>query len=159
MVINPALKLPVQIKSITGGLNKLQRDSIGDNNIQPNGEMGMIQQTPNFYEFPTTSKQQQDSNAMGMPGSSFDNQMNRFSPKVSLGQDINTVFSSGSSQTAQFHAFNNKLKQKKQQHHQMMTQNSKNSQQMLNPRAGGGISNFMQSYNHTQMVTQNVHGG
>ena len=50
-----------------------------------------------------------------MPGSSYDNQMNRFSPKVSLGQDINTVFSTGSSnQSAQFQAFNNKLKQKKQ---------------------------------------------
>jgi len=40
----------------------------------------------------------------------------------------------------------------------MMTQNSQNSQQMLNPRAGGGISNFMQSYNHQQMVQQHHHG-
>lgn len=38
----------------------------------------------------------------------------------------------------------------------MMTQNSQNSQQMLNSRAGGAISNFMQSYNQN-MVTQ--HGG
>ena len=81
--------------------------------------MGMIQQTPNFYEFPTGSKQAQEtagiSSTLGMPGSSYDNQMNRFSPKVSLGQDINTVFSTGSSnQSAQFQAFNNKLKQKKQ---------------------------------------------
>ena len=77
--------------------------------------MGMIQQTPNFYEFPTGSKQAQETGAisstLGMPGSSYDNQMNRFSPKVSLGQDINTVFSTGSSnQSAQFQAFNNKLK-------------------------------------------------
>lgn len=92
---------------------------------------------------------------MGLPTNSYDNQMNRFSPKVSLGQDINTVFSSGTNnQSAQFQAFNNKLKQKKQ-HHQMMTQNSQNSQQMLNSRTGGGISNFMQSYNQNMV---NQHG-
>ena len=75
--------------------------------------MGIIQQTPNFYEFPTTQKPTQEGgiSTLGMPGNSYDNQMNRFSPKVSLGQDINTVFSSGSSnQSAQFQAFNNKLK-------------------------------------------------
>jgi hypothetical protein len=88
----------------------------------------MIQQTPNFYEFPTGSKQQESAavSNIGVPGGSYDNQINRFSPKVSLGQDINTVFSSSNTtQSAQFHAFNNKLKQKKQHHHhQMMTQNS-----------------------------------
>jgi len=36
----------------------------------------------------------------------------------------------------------------------MMTQNSQTSQQMLNQRGTGGISNFMQSYNHQQMVQQ-----
>jgi len=42
----------------------------------------------------------------------------------------------------------------------MMTQQSQNSQQMLNQRAAGGISNFMQSYNQHQMVNQQVvHGG
>ena len=56
VVINNGLKLPTQIKSITGGLNKLQRDSIGDNNTVASGEMGMAQQTPNFYEFPTGTK-------------------------------------------------------------------------------------------------------
>ena len=30
---------------------------------------------------------------------------------------------------------------------------------MLNPRGAGGISNFMQSYNHQQMVQQQVHSG
>lgn len=57
--------------------------------------MGMMQQTPNFYEFPTTSK----TDGMGqlnMPANSYDNTqgnlMNRFSPKVSLGSDINGVF-------------------------------------------------------------------
>lgn len=72
----------------------------GENAPQANGMMGMIQQTPNFYEFPTTQKPpQQDGgiSTLGMPGNSYDNQMNRFSPKVSLGQDINTVFSTGSS--------------------------------------------------------------
>lgn len=148
------MKHPVQIKSITGGINKLQRDSIGENNqnmqmSNQDGGMGMIQQTPNFYEFPTGQKQDGGISTLGMPGNSYDNQINRFSPKVSLGQDINTVFSSSSSnQSAQFQAFNNKLKQKKQQHHQMMSQQSQNSQQMLNPRSTGGISNFMQSYNH-----------
>ena len=29
---------------------------------------------------------------------------------------------------------------------------------MLNPRGAAGISNFMQSYNHQQMVQQQVHG-
>jgi len=50
-----------------------------------------------------------------MPASSYDNQMNRFSPKVSLGQDINTMFSGGAAanQNGQFQALNNKLKQKK----------------------------------------------
>lgn len=48
VVINNGLKLPAQIKSITGGLNKLQRDSIGENNntnTNPaaSGEMGIIQ--------------------------------------------------------------------------------------------------------------------
>lgn len=86
VMINNGLKLPVQIKSITGGLNKLQRDSIGDNSGNANGEVGMMQQTPNFYEFPTGSKQTEGNmNNMGLPGSSYDNQMNRFSPKVSLG--------------------------------------------------------------------------
>lgn len=47
-MINNGLKLPAQIKSITGGLNKLQRDSIGENNntnTNPaaSGEMGIIQ--------------------------------------------------------------------------------------------------------------------
>ena len=32
-------------------------------------------------------------NTIGMQANSYDNQMNRFSPKVSLGQDINTMFS------------------------------------------------------------------
>ena len=32
MVMNQGIKHPVQIKSITGGINKLQRDSIGENN-------------------------------------------------------------------------------------------------------------------------------
>ena len=96
-VANQGIKLPSQIKSITGGVNKIQRDSIGDmnqGNVGPEGMTGMMQQTPNFYEFPTGSKQDAGSTA-GMPGSSYDNQMNRFSPKVSLGQDINTVFTSG----------------------------------------------------------------
>lgn len=79
-------------------------------------------------------------------GSSYDNQMNRFSPKVSLGQDLNSVFSGGSSShSGQFQALNNKLKQKKQQQMGMMTQPSQTSSQM---RGAGGISNFMQSYNH-----------
>ena len=58
MVMNQGIKLPVQIKSITGGINKLQRDSIGDNNSGANnpGQDGIMQQTPNFYEFPTNSK-------------------------------------------------------------------------------------------------------
>ena len=63
MVMNQGgIKHPVQIKSITGGINKLQRDSIGDNNQnmqnsnQDGNPMGMIQQTPNFYEFPTGQK-------------------------------------------------------------------------------------------------------
>ena len=56
MVMNQGLKLPVQIKSING-INKMQRDSIGENNLaEYEGRMGMIQQTPNFYEFPGNSK-------------------------------------------------------------------------------------------------------
>ena len=39
--------------------------------------MGIIQQTPNFYEFPTSQKQQtQDGggiSTLGMPGGSYDN--------------------------------------------------------------------------------------
>lgn len=111
------IKLPAQIKSITGAINK--RDSVGEpsNSGTAQGSEsghGMIQQTPNFYEFPAGHKPQEGMGHVGMSGSSYDNQMNRFSPKVSLGQDINTVFSSGSSnQSAQFQAFNNKLKQKK----------------------------------------------
>ena len=54
-------------------------------------------QTPNFYEFPTGSKQSDGVNTIGYTGNSYDNQINRFSPKVSLGQEINTVFTSGSS--------------------------------------------------------------
>ena len=53
---------------------------------------GLIQQTPNFYEFPTNSKNQDGMNTIGMQGSSYDN---RFSPKVQIGQDIDTVFSGG----------------------------------------------------------------
>ena len=53
----------------------MQRDSIGENNCtEYDGRMGMMQQTPNFYD--------RDG---GMQASSYDNQMNRFSPKVSLG--------------------------------------------------------------------------
>ena len=150
----------MQIKSITGGINKMQRDSIGDNTSNTNDfevRMNVNQQTPNFYEFPAGSKNE----GSCVPANSYDNQMNRFSPKVSMGQDINTMFSapSSSNQSGQFQALNNKLKQKKQQHHQMMTQQSQNSQQMLNQRAAGGISNFMQSYNQHQIVNQQVHGG
>jgi len=51
-----AIKLPVQIKSING-INKMQRDSIGDTNLaEYEGRVGLMQQTPNFYEFPTNSK-------------------------------------------------------------------------------------------------------
>ena len=121
MVMNQgSLKLPTQIKSV----NKMQRDSIGDNTNLPDfneGRMVLMQQTPNFYEFPTSSKNQQE--GLSLPTTSIDNQMNRFSPKVSLGQDINSVFGQGanSTQTGQFQALNNKLKQKKQQHHQMLS--------------------------------------
>ena len=84
MVMNQGIKLPVQIKSITGGINKLQRDSIGENNqnsalTSANQDLGnMIQQTPNFYEFPTGSKQgaqQQDGiqTLANIPGNSYDN--------------------------------------------------------------------------------------
>ena len=36
----------------------MQRDSIGETNVQDyeGGRMGLMQQTPNFYEFPTNSK-------------------------------------------------------------------------------------------------------
>jgi hypothetical protein len=49
----------VQKKSITGGLNKLQRDSMGDTgsgNLESANTMTMMQQmqTPNFYEMPTS---------------------------------------------------------------------------------------------------------
>lgn len=99
----------------------------------------MMQQTPNFYEQPQNyGKQERGGSDIGH-GNNYDNtnaMMNRFSPKVSLGQDMNNVFSSSQghghvSQNQQFQAFNNKLKQKKQ-HHQMMSQNPQNSQQMLN---------------------------
>ena len=112
------LKLPSQIKSING-INKMQRDSIGESNVaEYEGRMGMMQQTPNFYEFPTNSKNNQEGlSTIGMQANSYDNQMNRFSPKVSLGQDINSMFSGGAatgSHNGQFQALNNKLKQKKQ---------------------------------------------
>ena len=107
------LKLPSQIKSING-INKMQRDSIGESNVaEYEGRMGMMQQTPNFYD------RDGGMNTIGMQASSYDNQMNRFSPKVSLGQDINAMFSGGAatgSHNGQFQALNNKLKQKKQQH-------------------------------------------
>ena len=66
----------MQIKSI----NKMQRDSIGENNVAASNENegrhgGMMQQTPNFYEFPTGSKQAEGAaSTLGMPGNSYDNQ-------------------------------------------------------------------------------------
>ena len=58
VAMNQGIKLPAQIKSITGGINKLQRDSIGENkeSIGNTGNQDGIHQTPNFYEFPTGSK-------------------------------------------------------------------------------------------------------
>ena len=41
VMINQGLKLPAQIKSITGGLNKLQRDSIGENNSSNQASQGV----------------------------------------------------------------------------------------------------------------------
>lgn len=75
----------------------MQRDSIGDNNVgeYDTGRMGLMQQTPNFYEFPTNSKNQDGLNTIGMQGSSYDNQINRFSPKVQLGQDNDTGYGGG----------------------------------------------------------------
>jgi hypothetical protein len=49
MIINAGNKLPVQKKSINGGLNKLQRDSMGDTG-SGNLEAGQGQiPSPNFY--------------------------------------------------------------------------------------------------------------
>ena len=49
MVINAGNKLPVQKKSINGGLNKFQRDSMGDTGTG-NLEAGQGQiASPNFY--------------------------------------------------------------------------------------------------------------
>lgn len=97
------IKLPAQIKSITGGLNKLQRDSMGDTGSGNPGDGqqmmhgSMMQQTPNFYEQPQNyGKQERGGSDIGH-GNNYDNTnanlMNRFSPKVSLGQDMNNVFS------------------------------------------------------------------
>lgn len=77
MVMNQGLKLPVQIKSITGGINKMQRDSIGDNASNLNdveGRMNINQQTPNFYEFPTGNKN--EVTLASVPVNSNENQMN-----------------------------------------------------------------------------------
>ena len=73
MVTNQGIKLPVQIKSITGGINKMQRDSVGENNVsaanENEGRLAMIQQTPNFYEFPTGQKNPEGGvSTLGMPG-------------------------------------------------------------------------------------------
>jgi len=85
VTMNQGIKLPVQIKSITGGINKMQRDSIGENNVNDfEPRLAANQQTPNFYEFPPGSKNE-GLNTAAMAASSYDNQMNRFSPKVSLG--------------------------------------------------------------------------
>mmetsp|Transcript_13469 Transcript_13469/g.18454 ORF Transcript_13469/g.18454 Transcript_13469/m.18454 type:complete len:92 (+) Transcript_13469:3846-4121(+) len=73
MVMNQGLKLPVQIKSING-INKMQRDSIGESNLaEYEGRMGLMQQTPNFYEFPTNSKNQEGLSTIGMQANSYDN--------------------------------------------------------------------------------------
>ena len=98
--------MPAQIKSITGGLNKLQRDSMGDTGSgnPADGQLPghLMQQTPNFYEFPQNQGKGEraacgsDIGMGNMAGNSYENTpaniMNRFSPKVSLGQDINNVF-------------------------------------------------------------------
>ena len=64
------------------------------------------QNAPNFYEFPGTKPERDNCNSnIGLQGlgggNTYDNTsanlMNRFSPKVSLGQDINNVFTSNAS--------------------------------------------------------------
>jgi len=54
------MKLPAQIKSLNG-VNKMQRDSIGESNCaEYEGRMGLMQVTPNFYEFPATNAKNPD---------------------------------------------------------------------------------------------------
>ena len=88
----------------------MQRDSMGDTGSgnPPDGQQmmpgHMMQQTPNFYEFPQNQGKGEraacgsDIGMGNMAGNSYENTpanlMNRFSPKVSLGQDINNVFTS-----------------------------------------------------------------
>ena len=86
----------------------MQRDSMGDTGSgnPPDGQQmmhgNMMQQTPNFYEHPMNQGKGErgacgsDIGMGNMAGTSYENTpanlMNRFSPKVSLGQDINNVF-------------------------------------------------------------------
>ena len=58
VMIGGGLKLPSQIKSITSGLNKLQRDSMGDT-----GSGEPQHNAPNFYEFPNSKAERDTCNS------------------------------------------------------------------------------------------------
>ncbi len=100
----------MQKKSITGGLNKLQRDSMGDTgsgNLENGAQQPIV--SPNMYGdqpdqmlfYRNISDRDNNGSNMGalstsygdgIPGTMNQQLINKFSPKVALGQDMGNVF-------------------------------------------------------------------
>lgn len=127
-----SIKMPIK-KSITGGLNKLHRDSMGDTGTAANDTSGNQQPVNgmlNFYEKPTRDRQDANSRereremALAQQNQNLNtyeapaNLMNRLSPKMPLESasfhkaDFQP-FPQHNHQQA-FHNLNNKLKKKNQ---------------------------------------------
>lgn len=101
----------MQKKSITGGLNKLQRDSMGDTGsgnleagVQPVVSPNMyLDQTDQLLFYRNISDRDNNGSNMGALTSSYGEGISgsinqqiqtKFSPKVAMGQEISNVFSS-----------------------------------------------------------------